>query len=66
MEIFMHHGKRCRIIDIIKIIDTKEDPMENERQEIEFEKEEEKCERPSILEEVNIEELAIDGICGIY
>jgi mycofactocin precursor len=40
--------------------------MENERQEIEFEKEEEKCERPSILEEVNIEELAVDGICGIY
>jgi mycofactocin precursor len=24
------------------------------------------CQDPSILEEVNIEELAVDGICGIY
>lgn len=23
-------------------------------------------EAPSILEEINIEELAVDGICGIY
>ena len=24
------------------------------------------CSEPEILEEVNIEELAVDGICGIY
>ena len=23
-------------------------------------------EEPSILEEINVEELAIDGICGVY
>lgn len=40
--------------------------MENEKKELDIEKEEEKYERPSILEEVNIEELAVDGICGIY
>lgn len=40
--------------------------MENEKKELDIVKEEEKYERPSILEEVNIEELAVDGICGIY
>lgn len=40
--------------------------MENESQETEFEKEKERCDRPVILDEVNIEELAVDGICGIY
>lgn len=40
--------------------------MENERQETEFEKEEQQCDRPIILDEVCIEELAVDGICGIY
>lgn len=29
-------------------------------------KEDEVTEVPSILEEINIEELAVDGICGIY
>ena len=24
------------------------------------------CEEPRILEEINVEELAIDGICGVY
>lgn len=24
------------------------------------------CEEPSILEEIKVEELAIDGICGVY
>ena len=24
------------------------------------------CQEPAILDEVNIEELAVDGICGIY
>jgi len=24
------------------------------------------CEEPCILEEINVEELAIDGICGVY
>lgn len=27
---------------------------------------EECIEEPSILEEINVEELAIDGICGVY
>ena len=25
-----------------------------------------KCEEPRILEEIQVEELAIDGICGVY
>ncbi|MFH0730957.1 MAG: variant-type mycofactocin precursor [Pseudomonadota bacterium] len=40
--------------------------MDKESKEMEFEKEEEKCDRPIILDEVSIEELAVDGICGIY
>ncbi|WP_320055936.1 variant-type mycofactocin precursor [Desulfuromonas thiophila] len=24
------------------------------------------CEEPAILEEIQVEELAIDGICGVY
>jgi mycofactocin precursor len=24
------------------------------------------CEEPKILEEIQVEELAIDGICGVY
>jgi mycofactocin precursor len=35
--------------------------MENEKQTVET------CtEEPRILEEINVEELAIDGICGVY
>jgi mycofactocin precursor len=45
----------------------KEETMENENKEQECVKKEEKhIEVPSILEEFNIEELAVDGICGIY
>jgi mycofactocin precursor len=40
--------------------------MDNEIREQEFEVKEEKNETPCILEEINIEELAVDGICGIY
>jgi mycofactocin precursor len=40
--------------------------MDKECKEMEIEKEEEKCDRPVILDEVSIEELAVDGICGIY
>jgi mycofactocin precursor len=41
--------------------------MENEiRSKEEVEVKEEKVEIPSILDEINIEELAVDGICGIY
>jgi mycofactocin precursor len=41
--------------------------MENEKKEKESARKEEKqVELPSILEEINIEELAVDGICGIY
>jgi mycofactocin precursor len=41
--------------------------MENEiMMKEEVESKEEKVEIPSILEEINIEELAVDGICGIY
>jgi mycofactocin precursor len=41
--------------------------MENERKEKEPMVEDcRECQTPAILEEVNIEELAVDGICGIY
>ncbi len=40
--------------------------MDNEAREQELEVKEEKPETPCILEEINIEELAVDGICGIY
>lgn len=40
--------------------------MDNEIREQEHEVKEEKNETPCILEEINIEELAVDGICGIY
>jgi hypothetical protein len=36
---------------------------ENEK---EFEEDEIQKELPAILEVINIEELAVDGICGIY
>ena len=41
---------------------------ENERevQEKELETDDKQGEIPDILEEINIEELAVDGICGIY
>lgn len=41
--------------------------MENERKEKEMVVDEcQESQEPAILEEVNIEELAVDGICGIY
>jgi hypothetical protein len=42
--------------------------MEKEVKEIEkdFEEEDRQKEMPAILEVINIEELAVDGICGIY
>lgn len=41
--------------------------MENEKQQKEMKSEDcRECSEPEILEEVNIEELAVDGICGIY
>lgn len=42
--------------------------MEKEIQmkEVEVKEEEQKKELPTILEVINIEELAVDGICGIY
>jgi mycofactocin precursor len=38
------------------------------RNEMETEKQNETCtnEEPCILEEIQVEELAIDGICGVY
>jgi mycofactocin precursor len=27
---------------------------------------EDSCETPAILEEITVEEMAVDGICGIY
>lgn len=33
---------------------------------MEAEKAEVTCEEPRILEEIQVEELAIDGICGVY
>jgi len=50
----------CRKI-ILKGRKTMEKKFENEVQELE------KCkEEPKILEEIQVEELAIDGICGVY
>ena len=40
--------------------------MEKDIREKEVEVKEETKEAPSILEEITIEELAVDGICGIY
>lgn len=41
--------------------------MENEKKQKEMKPEDyRECSEPEILEEVNIEELAVDGICGIY
>jgi mycofactocin precursor len=34
--------------------------------EIKAPEDEKKSEPPFILEEINVEELAVDGICGIY
>jgi mycofactocin precursor len=41
--------------------------MENENKEKEKKVEEcPDCQEPAILDEIEIEELAVDGICGIY
>jgi len=41
--------------------------MENERKEKDQVAEDSlDCQEPAILEEIDIEELAVDGICGIY
>jgi len=34
--------------------------------EVEAQEVENCCEEPKILEEIQVEELAIDGICGVY
>jgi mycofactocin precursor len=39
---------------------------EKETREKELETEDKNVEAPAILEEIVIEELAVDGICGIY
>jgi mycofactocin precursor len=39
--------------------------MDKETQEI-IKNEDEKSEEPRILEEIVIEELSIDGVCGVY
>ena len=41
-----------------------ENKKENSQKELE--KEDKNVEVPAILEEIVIEELAVDGICGIY
>jgi mycofactocin precursor len=45
----------------IGALHQKEKIMEMENSVIET-----KCEEPRILEEIQVEELAIDGICGVY
>jgi mycofactocin precursor len=40
--------------------------MGNETRNEALKEKEQDCVEPSILEEVVIEELAVDGICGIY
>jgi mycofactocin precursor len=47
----------------------KEDPRVKEREETEFEYknlEEADRQEPDILEEIEIEDFAVDGICGVY
>lgn len=42
-------------------------PEEKEQESrLELSEEERLAQTPFILEEINIEELAVDGICGIY
>jgi len=41
--------------------ETMEKKCQAEMQEVEN-----SCEEPKILEEIQVEELAIDGICGVY
>ena len=40
--------------------------MEKEIEKTEVQVKEAKVEIPTILDEITIEELAVDGICGIY
>lgn len=40
--------------------------MEKEKREREVEVKEKPVKGPSIFEEITIEELAVDGICGVY
>ncbi len=44
----------------------KEMIMEKEKESIESITEGQRVEAPAILEEITVEELAVDGICGIY
>jgi mycofactocin precursor len=46
----------------------KEDQRVKEREEIELECKNEEADRqePDILEEIEIEDFAVDGICGVY
>jgi len=42
-------------------------PMDNEIDKKDVQFNETECEEaPSILEEITVEEMAVDGICGIY
>jgi mycofactocin precursor len=46
---------------------VKGEEMENEKKEKDQIVEDSlDCQEPAILEEIDIEELAVDGICGIY
>ena len=40
--------------------------MENERREKEVIENGQDHQEPAILDEIDVEELAVDGICGIY
>lgn len=42
-----------------------QDNKETSREE-NLENHEEQAEEPAILEDIHVEELAIDGICGVY
>jgi mycofactocin precursor len=56
----MVYYKRC-IANAVQNTDEKERTMEPKKQAIET------CsEEPRVLEEIQVEELAIDGICGVY
>ncbi len=42
------------------------DDKEKEIRENKAEKDDQQVEIPAVLDEIRIEELAVDGICGIY
>ena len=60
-----HNGPKAGIMRMY----LKEDFRVNEREEMELQRkniEETDCQDADILEEIEIEDFAVDGICGVY